>query len=122
VAVLCFRTQSSSNLRFEAFLPLFTGIILSIDTMIGFTVAVLASIAATTSAAWTKDSFKHGVYFGDSYTDTGRGMIGAKPAGWKEPAVSQLHITTKEYGIVHRLQQGCSNESWLQQVESFTSG
>ncbi|KAF2666355.1 hypothetical protein BT63DRAFT_442602 [Microthyrium microscopicum] len=47
--------------------------------------AVLASIAASVNGAFTKDSFKEGVYFGDSYTDTGRGM-GTKAPGWEEPA------------------------------------
>jgi hypothetical protein len=77
----------------------------SIAKMIGITVAALAVIAATTNAAWTKDSFKHGVYFGDSYTDTGRGMVGTKPAGWKEPAVSHMHLTSNEAGLVYGTEQ-----------------
>ena len=41
---------------------------------------------------WSEKEFKYAVFFGDSYTDEGRGpyyvMTGGKiPPGWKEPEV-----------------------------------
>jgi hypothetical protein len=58
---------------------------------ITISLAVVVSLSSSVNGVWTKETFKHGVYFGDSYTDTGRGM-GSKPAGWKEPAVSTLPL------------------------------
>jgi hypothetical protein len=59
-------------------------------------VAIVASLAASVNGVWTKDTFKQGVYFGDSYTDTGRGMMGTKPPGWTEPAVSARSLWSNQ--------------------------
>jgi hypothetical protein len=64
-----------------------TASLLTMTFFISAYIAVVAFLFASSNAEWTKESFKHGVYFGDSYTDTGRGM-GSKPSGWTEPAVS----------------------------------
>jgi hypothetical protein len=50
-------------------------------------------LSAKNSNAWSANEFKTVVFFGDSYTDEGRGpyfvMTGGKvPPGWKEPEVS----------------------------------
>jgi hypothetical protein len=61
-------------------------------------------VSVNLDAGWTKDSFSTVVFFGDSYTDEGRGfyfMSGApKGAGWKEPAVSSLHQSSKVLWIL----------------------
>jgi hypothetical protein len=63
--------------------------------MVSFAAAlvILASLSASANSAWTKETFKNGIYFGDSYTDTGRGM-GSHPAGWVEPEVSYFDLVS----------------------------